>query len=162
MTTGIAGFDDTCLFSRYLCQCVAQELGMVETYVGYDAQIRMNDVRTVQPAAQSDLYNGYIHFLIGKIAECHRSGQFKERRVQRLEKVTFFFYKVHYILFGYGRAVYTDAFAEIHQVGRGVKPHAVSRLLQYGSQCMGTGAFAIGSCHVDCAERTVGVPEMFV
>lgn len=88
-------------------------------------------VRTVQPAAQSDLYNGYIHFLIGKIAECHRCGQFKERRVQRLEKVTFFFYEVHYVLFGYGRAVYTDTFTEIHQVGRGVKAHAVSRLLQY-------------------------------
>ena len=129
---------------------------MVETYVGYDAQIRMNDVRTVQPAAQSDLYNGYIHFLIGKIAECHRCGQFKERRVQRLEKVTFFFYKVHYILFGYGRAVYTDAFTEIHQVGRGVKAHAVSRLLQYGSQCMGTGAFAVGSGDVDREELRWG------
>ena len=58
---------------------------------------------------------------------------------------------------GYGNAVYTDAFAEIHQMGRGVKAHAVSRLLQYGSQCMGAGAFAIGPCNVDCAERTVGM-----
>ena len=130
--------------------------------VGYDAQIRMNDVCAVQPAAQPDFNDGCIHFFIGKITEGHGGGQLEERRVQRLEKVTFFFYKVHYILFGYGRAVYTDTFTEIHQVGRSVKPHAVSRLLQYGSQCMGTGAFTVGSCHVDCAERTVGVPEMFV
>ena len=73
-----------------------------------------------------DLYNR-LH----PLSHRQNSGMPSQWSIQRKKgaearKSHVFFYKVHYILFGYGRAVYTDAFTEIHQVGRGVKAHAVS------------------------------------
>ena len=122
----------------------------------------MNDVCAVQPAAQPDFNDGCIHFFIGKITEGHGGGQLEERRVQRLEKVTLFFYETYYILFRYRLSVYTDTFAEVHQVGGSVKSHTIPGFLQYGGQRVRTGTFAVGSRHMDGAERAVGMSEMFV
>lgn len=82
----------------------------------------MNDVCAVQPAAQPDFNDGCIHFFIGKITESHGGGQLEERRMQRLEKVTLFFYETYYILFRYRLSVYTDTFAEVYQVRGSVSP----------------------------------------
>ena len=93
-----------------------QILHMVETDIGNNTQIGGDDIGTVQTSAHAYLYNGYIHFLIGKIAECHCRGKFEERRVQRFEKGTVVFYKVDHILFGNHFTVDTDTLAEINQM----------------------------------------------
>ena len=125
---------------------------MVETNISNDAQIRMNDVCTVQAAAQSHFYDGYIHFFIGKITKCHGGSQFEERRMQRFKEIPFIFYKIHYIFFRYRLSVYADALAEIYQMRRSIKPHTISGFLQYGGQRMRTRAFAVSARHMNCAE----------
>ena len=86
--------------------------------------------------------------------------------MQRLEKVTLFFYETYYILFRYRLSVYTDTFAEVYQVRGSVKSHTIPGFLQYGGQNgikhRRYGAFAVGSRHMDGAERAVGMSEMFV
>ena len=146
------GFDDAGLFSCYFRQCISQKLDVVETDISNDAQIRMNDVCTVQTAAQSHFYDGYIHFFIGKITKCHGGSQFEERRMQRFKEIPFFFYKIHYIFFRYRLSVYADALAEIYQMRRSIKPHTISGFLQYGGQRMRTRAFAVSARHMNCAE----------
>ena len=46
------------------------KLHMVETDVGNDTQVGLNDVGTVQSSSKTDLYNGYIHLLFSEIGEC--------------------------------------------------------------------------------------------
>lgn len=67
---------------------------MVETNVGNDTQVGLNDVGAVQSSSKTNLYNGYIHLMFSEISECHGGGQFKERRVERFEESTVLFYKI--------------------------------------------------------------------
>ena len=63
---------------------------MVETNVGNDTQVGLNDVGAVQSSSKADLYNGNIHLLFSEISECHSGGQFKERRVDGSKKARCF------------------------------------------------------------------------
>ena len=91
---------------------------MVGAYVGDDAEVGGDDVGAVEPSAESYLYNSYIYVLLGKVGECHRCGEFKERGLQRLEEGSLLFYKIHYELLACRRAVHSDSFAEVYQMGR--------------------------------------------
>ena len=94
---------------------------MVETDVGNDTQVGLNDVGAVQSSSKTDFYNCYIYLLFSEIGECHGSGKFKERRVKRFEERTMLFYKVDDKFLAYRSAVYADTLTEIHQVRRSVK-----------------------------------------
>ena len=94
---------------------------MVETDVGNDTQVGLNDVGAVQSSSKTDLYDSYIHLLFSEIGECHSSGKFKERRVERFEESTVLFYKIDDKFLAYRSAVYADTFTEIHQMRRSVK-----------------------------------------
>ena len=94
---------------------------MVETNVGNDTQVGMNDVGAVQSSSKSDFYNCYIYLLFSEIGECHGGGQFKERRVKRFEECAVLFYKVDDKFLAHRSAVYADTLTEIHQMRRSVK-----------------------------------------
>ena len=55
MTTGMPALMMPAFSPAIFRQCIAQKLDVVETDISNDAQIRMNDVCAVQPAAQSRL-----------------------------------------------------------------------------------------------------------
>ena len=135
---------------------------MVKTDVGNDAYIRTDDVGAVQSSAESHLDYGYIHLLIGKVAEGHGSGQLKEGGVEGFEESTFLLYKADDVFLGYRLSVNPDAFSEIHQVGRGVESDPISRFLQYGGKRMRAGTLSVGTGHMNAAETAVGMSEVFV
>ena len=86
---------------------------------------------------------GYIHLLIGKVAEGHGSGQLKERGMEGFEEATFLLYKTDDVFLGYRLSINPDALPEIHQMGRGIEPDPVSCLLQYGGKRMRAGALPL-------------------
>ena len=56
-------------------------------------------------------------------------------------------------------AVNADAFAEVHQMRRGVQPDPVTGLLQHGGQHVRHGAFAVGSGNVDGLVRLLRIAQ---
>ena len=73
----------------------------------------MNDVGAIQTSAHSYFDNGYVYFLVRKVAERHGGSQFKKRRMERFEEGTVLFYEVDYIFFRHHFSVDADAFAEV-------------------------------------------------
>ena len=90
---------------------------MVETDVGNERQVGLNDVGTVQSPAKSYFDYSYVYCLFGKIKKSHDRCQFEERWMQWFEKVPMFFYELDDELLGDWCAVYPYPFAEIYQMG---------------------------------------------
>ena len=118
--------DDASLLGGNLCQRVPQELSVVERYVGDDGEHWRDDIRAIESSAQSYLNNGYVYMLLSKILEGHRSGQFEERRVQRLEESTLVLNKFDDVFFAHHQSVNPNPFTEIYKVGRRIESHFIA------------------------------------
>ena len=135
---------------------------MVETDVGTDTLVGMNDNGAVPSSSKTDLYYGYIHLLFSEIGECHGGGKFKERRVKRFEECAVLFYKVDDKFLAYRSAVYADTFTEIDQMRRSIKSGFIACSLQNGGLCMRTRSFLVGSCRGERMEFAVRVMEVVI
>ena len=134
---GDVRLDDACLFRGYLGECVAKELGVVETYVGDDAEVGGDDVGAVEPSSHAYLHHCHIDLFGCKIVECQPNGHFEEAELQGLHKVAMLLDEVGDTLLGYHLPIDADALAEVHQMGRRVEPHLVARLHEDGSEHVG-------------------------
>ena len=66
-----------------------------------------------------------------EILECHGCGKLKERRVERLEEMAFFLYKVYDVFLANTYVVNLDSFTEVYKMWRGVKTNLVACFLKY-------------------------------
>ena len=91
---------------------------MVEADIGDNRQHRRDNIGTVESAPQTDLYDGDIYVLFGKIVECQRRSYLEKRRLYLLYKSLIFSNKGRNPLFGNHFPVDTYAFAEVFQMWR--------------------------------------------
>ena len=68
---GLSVLDDPRLFQSDFFKCVAQELLVLKTDVGDDAQVGLNDVGAVEPATQPCLDDGNIDVAPCEVVKCH-------------------------------------------------------------------------------------------
>ena len=61
-----------------------------------------------------------------------------------------------------GRAVNPYSLVEVNKVWRGVKPHPVTALLQYGGKHVRGTSLAVGACHVYGLILSVWMIEMLI
>ena len=59
-STGMPG-DDARLFGRYVCDGGAENIAVVESDVGDDAQDGLQDVRGIEPSSESRFHDGHFH-----------------------------------------------------------------------------------------------------
>ena len=71
-------FDDAGLLAGYLLQRVAQELRVVEPYVGDDGKLGHYHIGRVQPASHAHLYYSHIHLFTCKVVEGEPHGHLEE------------------------------------------------------------------------------------
>ena len=157
-----ARLHDTCFLSGNFGTGVAQELGVVNADVGDDGKDGGDDVGAVEPSSQSHFDDSNIHLLLGEIVESHGRGQFKETGPQRFEKRPFILHKSCHIFLVYADTVHPDALSEITQMRRGIKPHFISRLLQYRGQRVRTRALAVGAGNVYAGIFPVRMSKMLI
>src|SRR5436305_13352931 len=138
--------NDAGLLRRNLTDGISQELLMIERNVGYHRDARVNDVRSVQPTAHSDLEHRDFHACAGEIFESHRGEHLEETRRMRQLSLAYKLcrdpldplmdlseFRIADLL-----AADADALIDPLQMWRGVQPGAVSRSLQYRSEsCCG-------------------------
>ena len=86
---------------------------MVETDIGDNTQIRMNDVGAIQASSQSNFDYSYVDMPVGKVSECHGCSQLEERRMQWFKKRTVAFHKTDHVFLWNGLAIDADTFAEV-------------------------------------------------
>ena len=113
---------------------MSEELGMVERYVGYDANFRRNDIGGIEPATHTDLNHGIINIFFGEPLERHHHRELEKRRLVTLVILFTLFPvadEIQYPLFRYHFAVDTHSFAKINEMGRCVKSGFVSLLHEY-------------------------------
>ena len=91
-----------------------------------DGQDRGDDVGAVKTAAEAYFNDRHIDLLLSEIVERHGGGQFKEGRVERLEKRPVLSDEVNDVLFAHALAVDADALTEIDKVGRGEQSCAIT------------------------------------
>ena len=72
-----AALHDARLFQSDFRKRIAENLHMVHADLGNDADRGMDDIRRVEPAAQTDLYDGDIHLFFRKAGERKRRSQLK-------------------------------------------------------------------------------------
>ena len=111
---------------------------------------------------QSYLDYGVIHALLGKVFQCHGSGQFEEGWMEWFEEASVLLYEVDDILLRNAFAVNSDALSEIYEMRGGVETYLVSLTLQDGGDGMRAGTLAIGSGNMDGLVLTMGMFEVFV
>ena len=135
---GNTALDDAGFLCGYLCQGVAQELGMVKADIGDDRQHGRDDVSAVQSSAKPHLDNGNVHLHVAEVLESHGCGQLEEGWVERLEEMTLMFYKPHDIVLADGVAVDADTFTEVNKMWGGIETDSIAAGLKNGSQRVGT------------------------
>ena len=156
---GDAGLDDAGLLDGYLLQRVAEELRVVEAYVGDDGEKRRDDVGAVQTAAHAHFDDGDVHLLAGEIVKGEADGHLEKGEMEVGEKPAVGLDKVHDGLLRNHVAVDADALAEVDKVRRGVEADLVARLLQDGGEEVADGAFAVGAGHMYASELALRVAE---
>ena len=82
--------------------------------------------------------------------------------MQRLKEHPLVFHEVNDIALWDGLSVDTDAFAEVHQMGRGIETYLVSAMLKDGCDGMRTGTLSVGTRNVDTTEIFVRMPEVLI
>ena len=147
-----AGFHDAGLFKGNLLQRVAKQRAVVQADGRNNGKLRHQKVGGIKPAAKAGFYNGDVHMLIGKPAEGHAGGDFKETQVLRL-KVRFPLLKERLNVLPRNHfPVNTCPLPEIHQVRRRVKASLVPCSSERRGQHVGHGALAIGPRHMNGPE----------
>ena len=131
---------------------------MFQPHVGNDADDGHDDVRGVEPSAQSGLDDGHFDVALREEVERHGRGHLEERKPQFDHLVVVLVDEVHHLLLGNHLAVDPDALAEIRQMGRGEEPRAVARLLEHRGDDVRDAAFAVGAGHVDVKKLRCGLP----
>ena len=154
-----ARFDDTCLFVCDFGPRVTQELHVVEINVGDDAQFRRDEVGGIQSSAHAHLDDGDVDLFFREVVESHAHGHLKEGELHLLKLLLVGVNELYHILLWNHLAVDADAFAEVAQVGRGVKASLETGFLKHGSQHVGDGTFAVGARHMHRLEVVLGVVE---
>ena len=71
--------DDTGLLGGDLAQRVTQILRMFEPHVGHHAHQRRDDVRGIETASKTRLYDRYLDITLVEVVECHGRGHLEER-----------------------------------------------------------------------------------
>ncbi len=74
--------DDSGFFSRNLLDRVPEEILVVEINRRDDGNLRLDNVRGVEPAAQADFVDGELHAMRGKRCKSHGCDAFKKRRMR--------------------------------------------------------------------------------
>ena len=156
---GDAWLDDTCLFVSDFGPRVTQELHMVEINVGDDAQFRRDKVGGIQSSTHAHLDDGDVDFFFREVIESHAHGHLEEGEFHLFKLLLVGVNELYHILLGNHLAVDADAFAEVAQMGRGVKACLEASFLKDGSQHVGDGAFAIGAGHMHRLEVVLRVVE---
>ena len=154
-----AGLDDAGFLTGYLCQRVAQKLGVVERDVGDHAQHGGDDVGAVEPSAQAHLNHCIVHIAFLEVVKCHGRGEFEETGVTLVARGKVALHEVDHLLLWYHLAIHPDALSEVDDVGRGVEAHFVPGLLQHGGEQVSDRAFAVGACHVYALVGSVRVAK---
>ena len=135
---------------------------MVETDVRDDGEDRTDDVRTVEPAAETYLDDGDVDMLVGEILKGQCRGELEERGMEGLKEVLLLFHEVDDIVFGDTFAVDPDTLSEVDEVWGGIESHLIAVGLKDGGDGMGARALAVRPGHMDGEEMGVGMPEMFI
>ena len=135
---------------------------MVKADGGNHGQLRHQEVGRIQPPAKAGLDDGDVHLFIGKPAEGHAGGDFEETEVFRLEVRFPSAQKCLYVVLGDHLSADPGPFAEVHQVGRCVKPGLVSRHRQCRCQHIGHGTLAVGAGDMDAFELARGIAKDLV
>src|SRR5690606_34513335 len=94
---------------------------MIHTYIGYKANLRSDNIGTVQTPSQTNFYNSYIHILFGKIVECHSYRSFKEGWLYFLYKTLIGSDKIYDMLLCNLLTIDTDTVAKIHDMRRSIQ-----------------------------------------
>ena len=68
---------------------------MVKRDIGNQRKNWMNDIGAIESSSKSYFNHSYIHFLLFEILKGKSSDNFKERRVERFEKIFFFLNKIN-------------------------------------------------------------------
>ena len=157
---GHAGFDDAGFLARDERQGVAEELRVVETYVGDDAEVGRDDIGAVETATHAHLDDSHINLLSGEIVEGKPHGHLEEAELEALHIVFMELNETGYLFLRYHGTIDADALTKIDEVRRGVEPHFVASLHEDGGQHVGHRAFAVGAGHVDGTEAALGVAEV--
>lgn len=154
-------------FSRAISAICPAEFGdMVKADGGDDRDLRLHDISRVQPAAEANLDDGQISTPALELQERHRCHEFKKGRVlvggirrgpggQRAEFVGV----GDDFRLGEQAAIHLHAFAEFHQVRRGVEPGAPAGGVQDGVEHGRDRTLAVGAGNVDHRIAALGVVE---
>lgn len=120
-----ARLDDARLFGRYVCDGGAENIAVVESDVGDDAQDGLQDVRGIEPSSESRFHDGHFHPRLGEAVESHcgRHLEVGEPPFGHLLSVPV--EKGGDLLLRYHLAVHANALPEIVQMGRGVESRPV-------------------------------------
>ena len=115
--------DDAGFLARDKGQGVAEKLGVVEAYVGDDAEVGRDDISAVETASHAHLDDSHIDLLGGEIVEGKPHGHLEEAELEGLHIVFVELDETGYLFLRYHDAVDADALTEIDEVRRGVEPH---------------------------------------
>ena len=121
--------DDSGFLSRNLLQCIAEELRMVQPYIGDNRQQRCNHVGAVEPATHTYFNYCYIYFLASEIVKRHPHRHLKERQLQFCKHAAVSFHEIYHIFLRYHLSIYTYTLPEVHKVRRRVQANFVASLL---------------------------------
>src|SRR5690625_5052268 len=153
--------DDSPLLGCDLFHCTAKQVCMVETHRGDDRNYWSDNVGSIQPSSQSELYDSYIDLLTAKIPETNNGTQFKIGQrflVYQLLKLP---KERQQGLLVHSLAINFEAVPKVSQVGRSIESCFISRLLINGCQETAHRSFAVCARNMNRTEVHVGVTHRF-
>ena len=159
---GRAGLENARLFRGDLRQRIAENGGMLQPDVRNDRRLRRADnVRCVEPPAETDLQHHRIAPLLGKVPKRHRGEDFKLRgRVLHAVRGGFHrFGGAAERRIGYVRAVNAEALVHAHKMRGRIKPRFVSRGAQDRGEHRAGRAFAVRPGDVYIFQRVLHIAQ---
>ena len=123
---------------------------MVQTDIGYYANLGRDDIRSIQTTTQTRFNNSNLHLACSKEVEGHSRCHLKKREVQLAHLRLMARNEIDNLALGYHLAIHAHTFAEVAQVRRGEQSHAVASVLQHRGEHMRYGTLAVGAGNVNC------------
>ena len=151
--------EDACFLACNRRQVVPKEFLVIEANRSNPGNDWSDDVRRIEPAAQSCLDHGNIDFLFCEVVKRHRRSDLEECRAHFFCVGSAAFQKVDNVLLGNRLIVDDNPLREIDEMRRHVSPDAQSFRSQQFVERDDHAALSVGPCNVKGFESLVWIAE---
>src|SRR5690606_30764092 len=142
---GNAILNDPCFFKSDALPSATEQFLMIHPDVCDHRQYGPDNVRRIEPSAETHFDNGDVHLLCREVLKRHGNSDLEKRWLHVFDENSHTIHKISYSVFLHLRAIDANTFGERLEMGRRVEAGGVACRRQYGRDRGGCTALAVGA-----------------